>query len=62
MGRVDVDGASVRTDKGFESAQVMSPAVRGFAAPFADRGAGADGNGERTFVAGCFDDGVIVGS
>src|ERR1700752_4597082 len=62
VGRVDIDRASVRTDKGFESAEVMSPAVRGFATPFADGGAGADGNAGATFVAGGLDDGVIVGS
>lgn len=61
VGRVDVDGAGVRADEGFERGEIVRPGVAGAAAPFADSGASAFGEGERTFVTGRFDDDVIVG-
>ena len=58
---VDVDGASVRLDERFQCGKIVSPAVFGFAAPFAERGSGAFDESESAFVAGRFDDGMIAG-
>ena len=60
--RVDVDGARVRANERFECGEIVGPAVFGFAAPFADSGAGAFGNGQSAFVARRFHDGVILRS
>lgn len=60
VGRVDVERARVGTNQGFESRQVVGPAVFGLAAPFTDGSPGAFGNSQRAFVAGSFDDGVVL--
>ncbi len=62
VGSIDVDRAGVGANERFKSGEIVSPSVFGFAAPFADGGAGAAGKGESAFVAGSFDDGVILGS
>src|SRR5208282_4940115 len=61
MGRVDVNGARVRTEERFQGREIVGPGVPGVAAPFGDSGAGAFGYGESTLVAGRFDNGVILG-
>ena len=61
MRRIDVNRAGIRPNQGFESGEIMSPAVLRLAPPFADGGPGAFGNGERAFVAGRFDNGVVGG-
>ena len=61
MRRVDVNGARVRTDERFEDGEIVGPGVCGVAAPFGNSGTGAFRDGEGTFVAGRFDNGVILG-
>ena len=61
MRRVDVNGARVWADERFEDGEIVGPGVCGVAAPFGNSGAGAFGDGEGTFVAGRFDNGVILG-
>ena len=60
--RVDVNRPGVGADERFERGEIVRPAGFGFATPFANRGAGAFGNGKCTFVAGRFDNRVIAGS
>jgi len=59
--RVNVNGARVRTDEKFEGGEIVGPGVGGIAAPFGNSGARAFGDGESTFVAGSFHDGMILG-
>ena len=61
VGRVDIDGARVGADERFEGGEIVGPGACGVAAPFGDSGARAFGNGESTFIAGRFDNGVILG-
>jgi len=62
VGRIDVDGAGVGANQRFERGEIVGPGVFGLSAPYANGGAGAFGQGERAFIAGRFNDGVIVGS
>jgi len=59
---IDVDGTGVGTNEGFENGEVVGPGVGGIAGPLTDSRSGASWEGESAFVAGCFDDSVIVGS
>ena len=59
MRSVDVDGAGVWLDQGFEPREIMHPGVFRFPLPSGDRGAGGLWNGEGTFVNGSFHDDVI---
>ena len=61
MRRVDVNSARGRADKRFEGGEIVGPGVCGVAAPFGYSGACAFGDGESTFVAGRFDNGVVLG-
>ena len=61
MRRVDVKGAGVGLDEGFQRGEIVGPVVFGIAAPFANGGSGAFHEVESAFVAGSFDDGVIAG-
>ena len=62
VGGVDVNGAGVGANEGFKGGEIVGPGVCGAAAPFGNGGAGAFGNGKSAFVAGRFDDGVILRS
>jgi hypothetical protein len=59
---IDIDGASVGADKAFKCGEVVSPSIIRIAAPLANGSAGAFGEGEGTFVARRFDDGMVLWS
>lgn len=61
VGGIDVDGTSVGPDKRLESGEIVGPAILWFSTPFTDGSTRAFGKSKRALVAGCFDDGVIVG-
>lgn len=59
---INVDGAGARANERFEGGEIVGPSVCRTTGPFGNRGAGAFGNGESAFVAGRFNNGVILRS